>query len=217
MFIHFSTKDATTFQSGTRSFKIEPIANVKKVFLKSFEFPNCIYNIREGRNTILGITVPEGFYTITDLITKLNSLTPAVFSIDNLTQRIKITASTPFILQNTKLASMLGFDEDTTSTTVKTAGRGFDITDSYIYIHLANLPSSFRTTRRIPASFMISISVNTGNIRFYAENLDMLQCIDFGNNPQMLSKIDVQLLDEDGVQLKNNGVNFSFTLYFLEE
>jgi len=205
-----------------------PLKNVKRITLKSVEMPLNLYNIRvENGSVKIGVTfsystytnvyinfqIPAATYTISSLITMLNSqlsssLTPysglsIVFStlstyVGTLCQ---ITNNcTSLTLDNTPLTNyILGYNNKFTSTggalLISTSPINLYGIDTCLYITFPNLPNTNNNNNF--TGFKLQLS-NIYNSILTINDYDEHQTLYFNNTPFILDKINVLVVDRLG-------------------
>lgn len=203
----------------------KPYRRFKQIALKNAQIPIGFYNVRAPMNTVtintITYTVPIGNYTLATLITALNTAVGAgvgVFSqttapVDN---RLKFTpvSGATFSVSTTvnTLGGILGFTDGqvTTGTTVLTATNAFLFPfDTYVNIYMKDIGTSSPEVSQ--STFKIPLNVSTGNI-LWKENSENSQIIQVTDCSSRVDRLSVQVLDQFGNILNNNGIDWSFTL-----
>jgi hypothetical protein len=203
----------------------KPYRRFREVSLKNVQIPIGFYNVRSPLNTVtintVTYTVPVGNYTLATLITALNTAVGAGVGVFAQTTapvdtRLKFTpvsgATFSVSTSVTTLGGLLGFTDGqvTTGTTVLTATNSFLFPfDIYVNIYVKDIGTSSPEVSQ--STFKIPLNVTTGNILWKenSENSQVIQVTDCGNRVDRLS---IQVLDQFGNILNNNGIDWSFTL-----
>ena len=200
------------------------------VQLKDVFFTNLLYNIKTSNNILIydfagttyNVVVPAGYYSLTDLITKLNALqTHLVFSNNTQEKKLNITSASPsFINKNGTINKVIGFVSTVNGTplTTYTGYQPYNLIPSH-YIHVIsnklaesdNLLSSNNKRHAVIASIPIAVPFGYTVVR--TEERDSA---DYCHHNSMvnLSTIDIRLVDDDFNQVDLNGSDFiiSFTI-----
>ena len=200
------------------------------VQLKDVFFTNLLYNIKTSNNTLIygfgdgsyNVVVPTGYYSLNDLITKLNAIqTHLVFSHNTSEKKLNITSASPsFINKNGTINKVIGFSTTTSQTASSsyTADGPYNLIPSH-YIHIIsnklaesdNLLSSNNKRHAVIASIPIAVPFGYTVVR--TEERDSA---DYCHHNSMvnLSTIDIKLVDDDFNQVDLNGSGWilSFTV-----
>jgi hypothetical protein len=203
----------------------KPYRRFREVSLKNAQIPIGFYNVRSPLNTVTinstTYTVPVGNYTLATLITALNTAVGAGVGVFAQTTapvdtRLKFTpvSGATFSVSSSVMTfgSLLGFTDGqvTTGTTVLTATNSFLFPfDTYVNIYMKDIgPSSPEASQ---STFKIPMNVSTGTI-FWKENSENSQIIKVTDCSNRVDRLAIQVLDQFGNILNNNGVDWSFTL-----
>ena len=212
--------------------------NVISVKLSSFELPKHIYNISEalGNNTFTCetnrdnedvITVPEGRYTVTTLLTKLDSLCagfndPVTFVADADSGKITISAAGlklkfPAVRDRVNLGYLLGFTKKEYTGNTDYKGESIpklELDNEYYYFsfndyqqsvnhnHFAVMNNNF-VTKNIFAKLKDHESEENNTDYFVKKSY-------FG--PVTLNRVTFELLDKYGNALDLKGADYSFSV-----
>jgi len=200
---------------------------IRSVALKSAEIPIGYINIREPYNVFTyikndvtsSLKVTPGSFTSASLVTALSSAAAlaigagTTFTISAGTNKITYSSGTPITILSSpfSLASMLGFTDQQTGTSIL-ATNSYNINfDNYICIYIENLRTS-SLEPNVPITFKIPITVGMGNIQMYSEGTQWRQKIDISDPNFRLDRLNIKVLDRFGKLLDNNGLDWSFTL-----
>jgi hypothetical protein len=213
------------------------LTNVKKISLKSFEFPISFYNVRNGINTFSIITLtnnglfldpttynyvmtPKNYTKIADLLTDMNTMTTSiniVFSV-NASNQIVATCSdvnVPFKMNYTIFTYyVLGMDADILSTSnILTGTRIYNLNcDNYLNMSISNIPAkSNPNVNNFTSNFKISCNAVYPMILYNQENSGFTQTMElYENNNFTLNKFEIKIYDRFNLLITN--LDFSFTL-----
>lgn len=236
--LRISSKDrATTSKS---KYDINFITNdndlhqAYRVELKSAIIPNTQYNITSRDNKIdykidgvlSSYTLEPGFYSLNDVVTKLNADVALDFSIVQYVSKLEVTdaaALTDFTIEDSSLLRLLGFDDFTNTTLKGIKIRASNFPNLYglrhIYIGsnvLSNNLSMVTSEKEKYNVFCdIPVKVQHGQIQTEDNNRDTLDFVDF-HFKKNISNIDIKLLDENFTPIDLNGAEWVllFKVYF---
>lgn len=207
--------------------------------LKSAVIPKSNYNIPVIRNTFTFfdgvanyvITVPAGNYTMTQLLTEiqtsLNALGPNTFTLTYSNVSGKVTWSTtgpPMIINPTLDTSQgsilykLGFVPGTAYTGVTiTAPNVADISGiKSAYIKIKQLTQYMRNTTNSMLNFKVDLDGQFGDIIFYADENKYHQYFNIAqDNLTNQGTFDITLVDEYAIPVDLNGRDWSFVIQFI--
>lgn len=204
---------------------------IKRVELKTAIIPNTQYNVNINNNTWNFInsanggtnyTIPVGQYTVTSLITELESQVPGLtVTQSTLTDKLSFTMSSgTFTMESdrtiNKMAEVLGV-----STTVAGAS-GTEVCDSLpnltgltnVYIASSALSSgaSMIASENDKTSIFCSVPITVpyGSTQVHDESGSDTH--DYTSFPahKNISNIDIQLLDDKGFEVDLNGLEYEF-------
>jgi len=200
------------------------------VQLKDVFFTNLLYNIKTSNNTLIyafgeasyTVVVPVGYYSLNDLITRLNALqTHLVFTHNTTEKKLNVSSASPsFIHKNGTINKVIGFEtvETATASTSYTGYQPYNLIPSH-YIHIISNklaePDSLLNSnnKRHAVIASIPIAVPFGYTVVRTEERDSA---DYCHHNSMvnLSTIDIRLVDDnfDQVDLNGSGFIFSFTV-----
>lgn len=224
----------TTNSYNTRFIISTPLKNVSKIYLKSVELPIGFYNVRSPYNvfsvnvggTIYSLTIPEKNYTdIAILLADLNALTFGIanttFSFTQSTDKITITMTstinTSFSIIPTVFSKyMLGFANQTSTNKIITGSRLFNLNyDDYLLIFISNIShDSSNNYQGIQSSFKIQLPATNQAINYNCENLSFSQYIKLSNSSEIISSLDIKILDRFGNNIDAKGYDWSLSLGF---
>lgn len=237
------SKDRENYLSTSSSnFRIDlanPInGRVVAYGLKSAIIPKSTYNIPAVRNTFtfndgistFTITVPAGNYTMTDLLSTveslLNALGPNTYTLtyNSTSGKVNFTSGASFTINPSLDASQgsvlykLGFNPGVSYTgTNVTAPNVADISGiKAAYIKIKQLTQYMRNTTNSVLNFKVDLNCPFGSIIFFADEGRYHQY--FNSNKDNIGQIgflDVTLVDEYGTQIDLNGRDWSFVIQFI--
>tara|TARA_Y100001935_G_C17274998_1_gene494156 strand:+ start:247 stop:1380 length:1134 start_codon:yes stop_codon:yes gene_type:complete len=206
--------------------------NVISVKLSSFELPKHIYNISKamGNNTFtynVGVRdvdaeIPEGRYTATTLVTKLNNLTGLTVTRDEDSGKIKIAGNNlqlkfPAVRDRVNLGYLLGFTKKTYAAAANHTAESIpklELENEYYYFsfndyqqsvnhnHFAVMNKNF-VTKNIFAKLKDDESEENNTDYFVKKSY-------FG--PVTLNRVTFELLDKYGNALDLKGADYSFSI-----
>lgn len=219
-----------------------------RVGLRSAVIPNQAYNVPLGKNYLditevgsgawLRFTVPVGYYSLSNLVTALDTAVPTVlfgvpsstnwdFKYDPLTDRVSLdiysVGPVHYALQinsdpsSLHMQKLLGFDYRTTAYPVSpiTAARApMLLPHKYIYVCMEGVRSGICLGSSGPLDtvvFPLPVNVPYGEIIVY-ENVNPI-FVNYGNGQgESLPKFHLTLRDSSGAIYDNNGAEWSCTL-----
>jgi len=205
--------------------------------IASIHVPNVPYNVVTGRNdactfddgSARSVTVPAGFYTLTELLTTLQTLINAIpptgvytLSYSTNTQLVTVAVSVGTVsITNTaagQIWTMLGFPRSATVAAASaTATYTPKMIDFFYQIR------SMELTRSIPAPVIYNSSCGSTMIARVANNVDHGSMLIKNLDDQIEYKlraattfvtIDLQLLTEAGLSLDLMGLDWSICIIF---
>lgn len=233
LFVNSANRDVLNSVSST-DFRINIINPAKSKILlcglKSVTFPNGIYNVSNtdieitdssGLNTI---SVTGGNYTSTELATLLESLLNGL-TIDTYTVSItnnKFVFTSNFVgftinpnnLDNTLLYN-LGFVLGSSYTGLSiTAPNLFNLSGiKNVFIKISQITNYIRNALDIKYNFKFDVTCPFGGVVFFSNENKYLQEYDVSSdNLVSNSYFDIQLVDQYGIVIDNNGLDWNFTL-----
>ncbi len=237
---HFDTINASYTSTPFNSrFEIQnPIKNIKKIYLKSFELSLDFCNVRAGLNTftvrynsiLYTVTLNDKVYTsIGSLLTDLNSAYTGIisgvnvgFTTSNNQIILTLTGSAPltFSIIPTNFSNyILGFKMNTGSA----SGNTYTITgsnpyllnaDNYLIFNIGNLPLSNNNISNQLCNFKIPLNASNGMVYFENEYNSLIQFCENSETSKILTNLEIKLYDRFGNQLTQSNNDFSFTLGF---
>lgn len=233
LFINSANRDLLNSISST-DFRINVINPAKSKILlcglKSVTFPNGLYNVQESVIEItdsLGlefITIPKGNYTSTSLATlienNLNALAVDTYTVTIINNKFTITSSFPgFVLNPNLLISELlknmGFESETSYAGASiTAPNIYDLSGiKNLFIKISQISAFIRNSFNIKYNFKFDVTCEFGKIIFFSNESKYLQEYDVSaDNLVNNSYFDIQLVDEYGNVVDNNGLDWNFTI-----
>lgn len=206
------------------------IRNVHRITLLNAEIPNTCYNVRSPYNTFTfakgatpgtrvwrTVSVAEGVYTVTSLLTALAAAMAAAdtastysFTTSTTTLKITLTSSTyTHEIGDTYLSRSLGFVSGQGASTTITANNTYVIGDMFLFLQIRNLPTNVISTAS--AQFRIPLTADTGYIQFLTSAPSNEQFIDMDGSSS-LGHLDICIVDQYGNAVSLNGGEFSLFL-----
>jgi len=189
--------------------------NITSIALKNVQLPIGFYTMRSPYNTFtIGVTVytlTPGNYTITSLITALNSLITGgvgAFSLNTVTNIVTYTSAAGSVTISGNLLTILGFVTSTGSTIIATNSYLVSF-DTHIFLYFPDFGTSSSETTL--GTFKVPINANSSGIVHWAELSQNVQKFK-SSVVRYIDKIRVKVIDRYGNALNNNGVDWSFTL-----
>ena len=215
---------------------VQVLAKTVSIVVKHASFPNVFYNINSGNNEFIyrmaggsdaSIVVPEGQYTISELMAYLNT-SLAVFSVGTITQdphtfKLTLTATTyPFDLISSSMLPVLGFVATTaplTSHLAPNMPQLQGVQHVFIKSRVLSKGNNFidaNTKQEQNILAMIPCDVPFGSVKHYETVHDQLDVVNFPSETS-LQDIDIQLVDSNGNELNLQGqdVNIVLKVYYL--
>ena len=231
--IFLKSSEYTTLHNGSFksdvSFELKNNINIPNnvdayLQLNSFKFTNAFYNISSQNNmfyyslssninTILTVQIPIGQYTITNLLSSLNSsLNPnIVLSYSNTTFKITFTSSSyTFIIRSGQndCLNVLGFSTGTTQSNNTTSTKLINLSGvQVVYLSLSNIKLSSNSSKSSTTSNILeSINVDSliGNTQSFYNNTNTRYKI----SDNYFNFIDIKLFDEYNRLLDFNNVDW---------
>ena len=204
---------------------------VKRVYLSQVQVPNLFENVRseylqnnelvvvQFGNAPATISIPQGQFTITQLIAELearidavltggNSVTIAALPTTNKLQFTFLTTPTQFLLDGSSLYPVIGFGSDTASALTLTADFTFNLQGiGMVYLHSPEIAQSHgidpgRSSGLINLVGAISLhDAPYGGNAYYQSAHATLSVIDYGEQTRNLSTLKFVLRTQDGTKL----------------
>lgn len=225
--VNISSRDRVTGSASSTDFRVTlpvPIQNPVSMSLLACEIPFTAYPVRSPYNTFVFVrgtttyttTIAEGIYSISGLVTALQSRLSAVdpsttFQVTSSSSLLKltITANASITIGSSQLGMMLGFVAGQAGTSIQATNTYSTSLDTYVFIDLPRLPSSIVSSQK--ATFRVQVPVDSSFILYNAVNSSYPQEVDLtGTGP--LAEISVRLLDIFGNVLPLNGSEWSMFL-----
>lgn len=226
--------DRVSGNSGDFKLKTENPIEPGLYRLQNAIIPNTIYNItagyndkfyfREGASTYRTATMPEGFYTSSNIAAAVQTQMNAVSSgytvtLSTLTNRLTIANASSFTINSTSdgslpnsCAPLLGFGTSASSSgTSITAGACINLAFPLSLLVEINQIATVRTMKNVPVygTFLIPLKENSNDIVVFSNNADYESFLRIDSNTV---NFDVKLRYLDGTLLSLNGADFE--LYF---
>ena len=238
-FIHLESNRATLNQNNcfdARFILNEPLKEIKRITLKSLEIPISFSNIRNSNNVLSflfngilnSITIPERNYgSMNDIIDILNNglqpfnNTTLIFLINASNKVcIKITGNLPasFSIVETNLSRfILGFrigldiiDSSVVGTMSYIAINRYNLNcDNYLTILISNI--NYVNGHTNNSTFRIPFNAQMNQVFYYNEMNNYIQFISGIDKFQVISFLDIRIIDRFGVQLKST-IDYSMTV-----
>jgi hypothetical protein len=196
------------------------ILNCKKISLETVCIPNAIPNIISGYNdnvcwyhgsTSYNISIPQGSYSITELIseitTGMNALDSNNYNItlNAVTFKLTFTGNTNFKLNwssniesNTSAAYVLGFDATDTSLSTSITGQNpINLSQpNNILMYIQEIGSRYLSTNSCNLiTFCVPLESSDGNLVFFFQE-KFIQEFEI-NSSYPISQLNVTLFDDD--------------------
>lgn len=208
----------------------EPIVH-RCVILSSFVVPNTIYNIAlslENNSFIINdgtnhtISIPDGAYNITTLLSTIKSLVSTQTKItkfnilyDSTTFLITFLGTTPFSLNFSisKFYQVIGFISKVyPSNTSFTGSYAINLLQfDNLYLYIKEFGNHIVSTNPITkATFIIPVTVNSGDVIFYFTEPNSKQLIHVKKTP--IRHLTISLLNALAQPINLHGSNYEFTL-----
>lgn len=210
------------------------LAKVVSIVVKHVSFPNVFYNINTTNNEFIfsmaggsneSKIVPEGQYTMSELIaylnTELNGI--GILTQNTTTSKLTITASGfPFDLQESSMLKVLGFKPSSgnpSSHIAPNVPQLQGVQQVFIKSRVLSKGTNFiDANKKQEQSIVIMIpnDVPWGSIKHYETTHDELDVINY-ESQNSLQEVDVQLVDGNGNELNLQGQDMSMILkvYYL--
>lgn len=235
LFVNSANRDLLHSTSST-NFRVNIVNPAKSKILycglKSVTFPNGIYNISILNNSFditdssgaNSITISPGNYNSTTLAleieTALNALAIDTYTVSIVNNKFVFTSDfagftlNPGLLPNL-LLQKIGFvlSETYTGLTI-TAPNIFDISSiKNIFIKISQISSFIRNVYDIKYNFKFDVTCGFGGVVFFSEESKYSQKYNVTkDNLVSNAYFDIQLVDEYGTVIDNNGLDWNFTL-----
>ena len=218
----------------------QSFTNVKRVHLKSVEFPIGFCNIRTGSTNTLNFTLNGTSYMVTlleknytTILSLLIDLTTAcIGKVSNVTltfnlssslvtpNRINIsfsgsTTTTSFSIIDTNLSKyVLGFrSSDVLVGNIYTASCNFNLNfDNYINMSIPTLSGVSSNQNGIISCFKVPLNTSINQVYYYFDGTSFTQSVDIIDSRGVFNNIIVIFTDKFGNNLNNYGLDVSFTL-----
>lgn len=235
LFVNSINRDPLNSASST-DFRINivnpPKSKILLCGLKSVTFPNAIYNISITNNSFditdssgpNSITISPGNYNSTELATalqsELNLLAVDTYTVSVVGDKYVFTSDfagftiNPNLLPNILLKN-LGFVIGSSYTGLSiTAPNIFNIAGiKNVFIKIRQISGFIRNVYDVKYNFKFDITCNFGGVIFFSNESKYLQEYDVtSDNLVSNSYFDIQLVDEYGDVIDNNGLDWNFTL-----
>lgn len=232
LFVNSANRDMLLSASST-DFRINitnPInAKILLCGLKSVTFPNGVYNVLNGdfqitdSGGIKNISITPGNYTASSLATaiqtQLNALAVDTYVV-TVTDGKFVFASTfagftinPGALLNVFLEH-LGFPQGDYTGAIITAPNVYDLSGiKNAFIKIAQISSFIRNSYDVKYNFKFDLSCGFGGVIYFSNEGKYLQ--EYNVEKDNLIKntfFNIQLVDEYGTVIDNNGLDWNFTL-----
>jgi hypothetical protein len=199
------------------------------VMLKDIVIPNTIYNIRTTNNTLdydingvgKSVNIPVGHYSLSDLITALNTAqTDLVFSNNTFQKKLDVSsASNSFIKVSSTIKKVIGVTVQNTPATNYTLDSFYNLNPTN-YIHvISNLAEQdalvasnnkkYAVIASIPVLYGFGFVLNQTEDRYTQDNSKH-------NSHLNLSTINLRLCDDDFQTIDLNGSEWSISLSILK-
>jgi hypothetical protein len=228
IYLNTSNRSSGSIVQPTWSLR-DPLNNILSIRCAALNLPNTFYNISAALSTntftvtdtggTVTITLSDGFYTATSLYAALKTALDAdgtlngTYTLSQSTTTFKTTISCNVnfsISTATNLSRLLGYSS-TTATGLSAVSENIpNLTIGPIYLELVNmnLRTNFDTQVR-----------NTLSIVFPDQDFGALLSLPVDDpsfvaftQKQSIDRIQLQLVNEDGILLNNNGVDYSVVL-----
>jgi hypothetical protein len=207
------------------------LIKVKSVELLSCQIPNTFYNIRSNytfqltRGPTFNIVVPAGSYTLTTLMTTIQTLLNAAdgpnytVTYDSITLRVTISNIVPFSLFFPSLSdgvgsagAMLGYNENqiyTAINNIATNAPDMLIDFSHYLIQIAEIPIGLHAKNGDQYySFCVPIEANANDFTFYNSNSHFRQNIHVNGHTIRELEIKLYASPNSNIPIDLNGVNW---------
>lgn len=199
------------------------------VMLKDVVIPNTMYNIRASNNTLdydiggvpKSVTIPVGFYSLSDLIIALNGAqTDLVFGDNSFLKKLNVTSgSNSFIKTSSTIKKVIGVSIQNTPSTSYTLDSFYNLNPTnYIHI-LSNLAEAdaliSSSNKKYPVIASIPVLYSFGSILNQTED-KQTQDVSRHISNLNLSTIDMRLVDDDFQPIELNGSEWFISLTILK-
>lgn len=204
---------------------------VVRVVLSQAQVPNLFENVRSDYlqnnelvvvqlgNPSVTISVPQGQYTVAQLIVELTTLIDAVLTGGNsvtivslpTTNKLRftfLTTATQFLAEGSSLFPVIGFESDTVSALSLTGEFNFNLQGiGMVYIHSPQIAQSHgidpgRSSGIINLLGAVSLhDTPYGGTAYYQSNHDVTSDVDYGTQARNLSTINFVLRSQNGTKL----------------
>jgi len=197
--------------------------NIKKIAIKNISIPNVFYNINRYNNILIvnGVpyTIPLGQYSITQLITELQTLLVALtFTAvpDPITYKLNVTTAAPAtyssFINGSTIARVVGLN--VTNNLITAAGSFPNVYNlsgpKYIFINSEVMSANtnlITKTGTLPITSPILVNAPYGENITYENTEQNFDSIDFDIS-QSMRTISIKITDENNNILDLNGNNF---------
>ena len=249
--LHFDSINATqitdTALNSSTPFKCywtlkNPIKKIKSLSLKSVELPILFYNVRSSNSTntftftftysswtnqAVTVTITESNYTITTLLSALNTaISTAITSYSGLTLTISNNSTTNKLYFTTNASSMsfnssqlitnmLGFtsgSQTISASSIYSSGVYNVNLDNYLNMYFYNIPNESTNVNGFNSTFKVPCNATFQQVLYVNENSNFKQLISLKDDYFVLNALYVQIYDRFGYSLNPNNGNYSFTL-----
>lgn len=231
---NYGTSSQFRIQLGFRCDKVTSVQLVSAIipntiYVFSIQRLNQIITLQETGFPVTFLSIPDGSYNVSDLVTMLSNLltsgspSGSIYTVtfDTITRKLTFTTTGPtfsFLFatgnQNNPYAE-LGFiyQTNTSFTTNLVAPNTCNLSGvPYLLLKLPNLQSNITNTRNVNANFKINMSSQFGFIEYYSPNYALENWHQI--NEQTLTYLDVSLTDDNGTNVQLNGSEWSFTIAY---
>ena len=219
---------------------------LKRIYLKSLEFPVGFANVRRGSTDSFSFTInghtynfvmaEKNYTTIALLLTDINSYIFTTFptggytmvisvnpaqGLGNASLLIQFTNTTSFQWIDTNLSKyLLGFRSTDLLqlTTTVYSSNNFNLNpDNYILMSIPTLSSFNGCMSGIKCTFKVPFNAIQNQIYFYQNGSSYEQWVDIDNKDLCITNLEVNITDRYGKALYSWGWDYSFTLAFESE
>ena len=249
--IRIDSQDKSTSSVSNSNFRVNlgnayRSAPVTRIVLKQIQFPNNFYNVRTGVDDVLtvqengqapfDVTIPQGFWEITDLLTEMKTQIDAglvggstvTITLGNQDKKLLFTFSgTTAIVYanasgNSTIATNLGILQTTPGMSTNITGNAipslegltevFLISDTLAPLHTREYNNN---QRNIFASIPITAPFTSQNI--YRSQDEELDSIEYPTPGRLIRDIDIRLENREGEAVnlsENHDVKIIFKVYY---
>jgi len=215
---------------------VQVLAKVVSIVVKHASFPNVFYNINTTNNEfkytvnaspIQTITVPEGQYTINDIMTYIENVWGAgidgTITQDPKTYKITFASDYAIRLVESSMLKVLGVPPEgvltSTPYTAPNVPQLQGVQQVFIKSSVLSKGTNFidaNTKQEQSIVIMIPNDVPWGSVKHYETTHDELDVINY-ESQNSLQEVDVQLVDGNGNELNLQGQDMSMILkvYYL--